>query len=83
MIVLLSLLFFGIEKVRRPASHKAWLSSEPKHHQEDEEGKDTQLPKGHGPKTAVLLFDYIIGSNLLLCLHRPTAPCLSEASFTH
>lgn len=73
------LLFVSIEEVCRPAVHKAWITSEPKHHQEDEEGKDTQLPEGHGAKTAVLLFNHIIGRNLLLCLHRPTAPCLFEA----
>lgn len=79
MLAFSSLLFFSIEKVCRPSIHKTRITSEPKHHQEDEEGKDTQLPKGHGTKSPVLLFDYIIGSNLLLCLHRPTAPCLSEA----
>lgn len=62
-----------------PAINKAWVPCEPHHHQQNKEAQDTHFSKRHGPQLPVLLTDYIVSSNILLCLHGPTAPCLLQA----
>lgn len=72
-------LCFGVEDICRPAVDKARVPREPHHYQQNKETQDTDLSEGHGPQLAMLLTDHIIGSNVLLCLHGPTAPRLLEA----
>ncbi len=63
----------------RPAFDEAWVPREPHHHQQNEEAQDIYLSKRHGSQQTMLLSDHIIGSNVLLCLHSPTAPSLLKA----
>lgn len=71
---------FRIEDMCRPTRDKAWIPCEPQHHQQNEEPQDTDLSKGHGPEQTMLLTNHIIGSDLLLCLGRATAPGLFKAA---
>lgn len=72
-------LCFGVEDIRGPALNKSRVPGEPHQHQQNKETQDTDLSKGHGSQEAMLLSDHIISSNVLLCLHSPTAPCLLKA----
>lgn len=72
-------LCLGVEDICRPATNKAWIPCEPHYHQQNEETQHTNLSIGHGPQHTMLLTDHVIGSNLLFCLHSPTAPRLLEA----
>lgn len=59
-----------------PAGDEAWIPREPHQNQQNKETQDVYLSKGHGAQQAVLLTDHIIGSDVFLCLHCPTAPSL-------
>lgn len=73
----------GVEDICCPATDKAWIPCEPQQHEQNEETQDAYLSKGHRPQQAMLFTDHIICSNLLLCLHSPTAPCLLKAGGSH
>lgn len=72
-------LCLGVEDLCGPAVDEPGVPWEPQHHQQNEESQDIYLSKRHGPQQTMLLTDHVIGGDVLLCLHGPTAPGLLEA----
>lgn len=73
-------LCFRVENSCRPTVNESRLPGKPHDHQESEKTQDTDLSEGHGSQQTVLLTDYVVGSDVLLRLHRSTAPRLFKAA---
>lgn len=58
--VLLDSLCFGVKDVGGPAVHETWVSCEPQHHHEDEEGQDVHLSITHGSQSQMLFPDHLV-----------------------
>ena len=63
-----------------PAGEKAWLPSEPEHHQQDEEEGDSLFCEVHGAQQLVLSPDDFESCSLLIPALVPQAKVLPEAA---
>lgn len=75
-------LCFGVENICCPTVDKSRVPGKPHDHQKSKKTQDADLSEGHRPQKTVLFTDYVVGRDVLLCLHRSTAPRLFKAKGT-